>query len=516
MTQMMLSILGPDWHAWLTILLIITMFATLLKTNIPTDIVFFGGMAILLVSGTLTQKQTLASFSSESVFTVGVLYIVVAGLVYSGAVQWIVDHLLGTPKGYRKAIVKIMVPVAALSAFLSNSTVVAMFINVVKLWAKKLNIAPGRLYIPLSYAAGMGGICTLIGTPPNLIISSYYTGQSGTSLPIFTTLLPGLFCLAVGIAATLLMSRLLPDRRTDTEQSAGIDESVIYELKVSSHNRLIGQSFKDSGLGNYISFDTDNANKPRIMSIVRFDRDIVSNVNEDEVIMGGDHIALSGNADDIMTICDKFGLQNSIYGMEELPKSGMKALVSAIIMAGLIVLSYLSVFSTLECCFIAAMLMIICRCCTIRQARQSISWDILMVFAGSICLGSAIEQTGLAEMTAKGIMSICGNNPLIILTAICLTGTFITEFISNTAAGAIFAPIAYNTAIHLGVNPLTFCVALMISVSSSFATPIGSPTHLMVYGPGGYRFNDFMKIGIPMNFIILAANIFITTLIFPL
>lgn len=139
-----------------------------------------------------------------------------------------------------------------------------------------------------------------------------------------------------------------------------------------------------------------------------------------------------------------------------------------------------------------------------------------MVFAGSICLGSAIEQTGLAEMTAKGILSICGNNPLIILTAICLTGTFITEFISNTAAGAIFAPIAYNTAIHLGVNPLTFCVALMISVSSSFATPIGSPTHLMVYGPGGYRFNDFMKIGIPMNFIILAANIFITTLVFPL
>lgn len=139
-----------------------------------------------------------------------------------------------------------------------------------------------------------------------------------------------------------------------------------------------------------------------------------------------------------------------------------------------------------------------------------------MVFAGSICLGSAIEQTGLAEMTAKGILSICGSNPIVILTAICLAGTFITEFVSNTAAGAIFAPIAYNTALQLGVNPLTFCVALMISVSSSFATPIGSPTHLMVYGPGGYRFNDFMRIGIPMNFIILAANIFITTLVFPL
>lgn len=513
---MMLSILGIDWHAWLTVILIITMFAILLKTNLPTDIVFLGGMTILLISGTLTQQQALASFSSESVFTVGVLYIVVAGLVYSGAVQWAVDHLLGTPKGYRKAIVKLMVPVAALSAFLSNSTVVAMFINIVKVWARKLNIAPGKLYIPLSYAAGMGGICTLIGTPPNLIISSYYTGQSGISLPIFTTLLPGLFCLVAGIAATVILSKLLPDRRADTEQTIDIDRSVIYELKVSSHNRLVGQSFKDCGLNQYVSFNTDNSDKPRIMSIVRFDRDIVSNVNEDEVLMGGDHIAISGNANDIMNICNKFGLQNSVYGMDEIPKSGTRTLVATFIMIGIIVLSYLSIFSILECCFIAAMLMIICRCCTIKQARQSISWDILMVFAGSICLGSAIEQTGLAEMTAKGILSICGSNPIVILTAICLAGTFITEFVSNTAAGAIFAPIAYNTALQLGVNPLTFCVALMISVSSSFATPIGSPTHLMVYGPGGYRFNDFMRIGIPMNFIILAANIFITTLVFPL
>ncbi len=139
-----------------------------------------------------------------------------------------------------------------------------------------------------------------------------------------------------------------------------------------------------------------------------------------------------------------------------------------------------------------------------------------MVFAGSVCLGSAIEQTGLAEIIAGWLLSVCGTNPIVILTAICLTGTFITEFISNTAAGAIFAPIAYTTALQLGVNPLTFCVALMISVSSSFATPIGSPTHFMVYGPGGYRFNDFLRVGIPMNFIILAANIFITLLVFPL
>lgn len=160
--------------------------------------------------------------------------------------------------------------------------------------------------------------------------------------------------------------------------------------------------------------------------------------------------------------------------------------------------------------------MVVCRCCTVKQAQQSIQWNVLMVFAGSVCLGCAIEETGLAELIAGGLLGVCGTRPLLALIAICFTGTFITELVSNTAAGAIFAPIAYSTAVQMGVNPLTFCVALMISVSSSFATPIGSPTHLMVYSPGGYRWNDFLRIGLPMNFIILAANIFITLIVFPL
>mgnify|MGYP003292965212 CR=1 FL=1 len=507
---------GLEWHAWFTVLLLISMFGILLKTDLPTDMVFLAGMALLLITGTLTPQQALSGFSSSSVVIVGVLFVVIAGLVYTGVLQWIVDHLLGTPKNYKTAIIRLMLPVAGLSAFLSNTTVVALFINVVRIWIKKLKIQPSKLYIPLSYAAGMGGICTLIGTPPNLIISQFYTEQTGTGLSIFTPLLPGLFCLTVGVASMLLMSRLLPDRHSDKEQDAMVDDSMIYELRVPSNSHLVGQSFQESGLCRYLSFSDSDDTKPRIMSLVRFDRAIITNVDPDEFLMGGDHLAISGPASNILHICRKFGLHHSIYGTDVRPELGGKTVVAALIMLGMILLSSLNVMSLLSSCFLAALLMIVCRCCTIKQAKQSINWDVLMVFAGSVCLGSAIEQTGLAEIIAGGLLSVCGTNPIVILTAICLTGTFITEFISNTAAGAIFAPIAYTTALQLGVNPLTFCVALMISVSSSFATPIGSPTHLMVYGPGGYRFNDFLRVGIPMNFIILAANIFITLLVFPL
>ena len=139
-----------------------------------------------------------------------------------------------------------------------------------------------------------------------------------------------------------------------------------------------------------------------------------------------------------------------------------------------------------------------------------------MIFAGSISLGTAIQDTGIAQWISQGILVLCDGSPIVALAGICLVGTFITEFTSNTATAAIFFPIAYQTALNMDVNPLTFCVALMVSVSSSFATPIGSPTHMIVYGPGGYRFADFARIGIPMNFIIWIANLFMTLLLFPL
>ena len=114
------------------------------------------------------------------------------------------------------------------------------------------------------------------------------------------------------------------------------------------------------------------------------------------------------------------------------------------------------------------------------------------------------------------MLSLCNDRPLLVMSLMCLAATFLTEFVSNTAAGTIFYPIVYQTAVSLGVNPLPFIISLMIAVSCSFATPIGSPTHMLVYGPGGYRFSDFLKIGVCMNFIILAVNLTVVNLLYPM
>ena len=206
-------ILGLNLGAWVTIVTVLSMFISLIFTKLREDVAFLGVIAVLLLTGVLNTQEALGGFSSGSVVVIGVLFVVLAGLIHTGVLQWIVQYLLGTPRGYSAAVVRLMLPVAALSSLLSNTTVVALFVGVVKVWARKLNIAPSKLLIPLSYASGFGGICTLIGTPPNLIISGLYASDTGTHLNIFVTTIPGLACLFVGILSILALRRLLPDRR---------------------------------------------------------------------------------------------------------------------------------------------------------------------------------------------------------------------------------------------------------------------------------------------------------------
>jgi di/tricarboxylate transporter len=572
------------------------MFTVLLVTKLRSDLVFLGAIAILFVTGVLNAKEAFSGFSSTSVVVIGVLFVVVSGLTHTGVLQWIVKNLLGQPNSYSKAVVRLMLPVAALSSFLSNTTVVALFVGIVKMWSKKLGISPSKLLIPLSYASGMGGVCTLIGTPPNLIISGLYADHTGQAMNVLATTIPGLFCLFVGVLSIIAMRKLLPDRKAPESAFESTSDYTV-EMLVPSYSPYIGKSVSAAGLC--------DVNGGRLIEIIHYD-EVISPVPDNEIILGADRLIFAGQVDEILDLRQSHGLVNAdhvVFAMDELdpnrqlrtayvtfgsslinktigestlekdnnmilvavsrrgqrieqaprdvvfqagdtlllecppandiqteklastlqffdssqvPNIGKKTLISTTIMMAMVVLSALNVLPLLQSAFLAAMAMLIFRCCNPDQAMKDINWDILMVFAGSVVLGIAIQKTGIAERLAFGILDVCGSNPIVVMSAICLVGTFITEFISNTAAGAMFFPIMYQSAEQLGYEPYPFLIALMISVSSSFATPIGSPTHMLVYGPGGYRFSDFMRIGLLMNIIILAANILIVNIIYPL
>ena len=587
---------GFNLDAWITIATVLTMFTVLLLTKLRADLVFLGAISILFVTGVLDAKEAFSGFSSTSVVIIGVLFVVVAGLTHTGVLQWIVKHLLGQPKTYSKAIIRLMLPVAGLSSFLSNTTVVALFVGIVKMWAKKLDVSPSKLLIPLSYASGMGGVCTLIGTPPNLIISGLYADKTGQAMNVLATTIPGVFCLFIGMLSIIAMRKLLPDRKAPEAAFESTSDYTV-ELLVPSDNPYIGQTVAEAGL--------KDVRGGSLIEIIHFDEMVLPALPE-EPILGGDRLIYSGQIDEILDLKETHGLVSAnhhVFTMNEIdkdrqlrtayvtfgsslinkaighstfekdnnmtlvavarrgkrieesprevilqagdtllfecppriniltdhlssqlhffdsaqiPNIGKKTFISATIMIAMVVLSALNVIPLLQCAFLAAMAMLLFKCCNVDQAMKAINWEILMVFAGSVVLGVAIQKTGIAERLAFGILDVCGTNPIIVMTAICLVGTFITEFISNTAAGAMFFPIMYQAAEKLGYEPYPFLIALMVSVSSSFATPIGSPTHMLVYGPGGYRFGDFMRIGLLMNIIILAANILIVNLFYPL
>ncbi|MBO4893165.1 MAG: SLC13 family permease [Prevotella sp.] len=591
-----LMFLGFSLDAWITIATVLGMFSILLFTKWRSDIVFLGAIGVLYVTGVLDAKEAFSGFSGTSVVTVGVLFVVVAGLTHTGVLQCIVKYLLGTPNSYSKAVTRLMLPVAVLSSFLSNTTVVTLFVNIVKIWSKKLGVSPSKLLIPLSYASGMGGVCTLIGTPPNLIISGLYEEKTGEAMNILTTTIPGLFCLAVGVLSVIAMRRLLPDRKAPESAFESTGDYTV-ELRVPSDNPYIGQTLGEAGLY-HIKCGS-------LIEMHHFDETPLP-ITEDEPLMGGDHLVYAGQIDELIDLAyshklvsadhhvfsyneidnnclmrtavitfgstligktiggssfekdnnvtlaavsrrgerikeaprnvvlqagdtllfvcpKKINLKTSslehdlhFFDSDEVPNIGYGTLISTVIMIAMVALSALGVMPLLQCAFLAAAAMLICRCCNMEQAMRAINWDILMVFAGSAVLGLAIQKTGIAEWMANGILDVCGTNPIVVMIAVCFVGTFITEFISNTAAGAMFFPIMYEAAEKLGYEPFPFLVALMVSVSSSFATPIGSPTHMLVYGPGGYRFSDFMRIGLLMNLIILAANILIVNIVYPL
>ena len=589
-------LLGFGLDAWITIVTVLGMFSVLLFTKLRSDWVFLCAIGILFVTGVLDAKEAFSGFSGTSVITVGVLFVVVAGLMHTGVLHCMVKYLLGQPNSYAKAVTRLMLPVAFLSSFLSNTTVVALFVKIVKMWAKKLGVSPSKLLIPLSYASGMGGVCTLIGTPPNLIISGLYEEHTGQAMNVLATTIPGLFCLFIGVLSVIAMRRLLPDRKAPESAFEATSEYTV-ELRVPSDNPYIGMTLAEAGL-----FHVKGGS---LIEMYHFD-DVPSPISEEEYIMGGDHLVYAGQIDEIYEMAvshklvaadhhvfsmsevdmnsqvrtayvnfgssligrsiaettfekdnnlmvaavarrgkrineaprkvileagdtllliypshykiDTTSLKNDLqfFDSDDVPNIGYGTLVSTAIMLAMIVVSALGIMPLLQCAFLAAAAMVVFRCCNVEQAMKAINWDILMVFAGSAVLGLAIQKTGIAEWMANGILDICGTNPLVVMTAICFVGTFITEFISNTAAGAMFFPIMYEASEKLGYEPYPFLIALMISVSSSFATPIGSPTHMLVYGPGGYRFSDFMRIGLLMNLIILAANIFIVNIVYPL
>ena len=593
-----MSFAGLGWEAWLTLGVIASTLALLIFTRLPVDFVFVGGLGVLLVSGVLDIKSALSGFSAPGMITVGVLYVVVAGLQESGALSWASHHVLGFPKGPRRAQMRMLAPVISISAFLNNTPVVALFMPVVTEWCRRLRISPSRMLLPLSYAASLGGICTLIGTSTNLVVNTMVQSRfHNAGLSMFEITKLGIPCALAGAIYLILFShKLLPDRKAVDEVFDNPREYTL-ELDVSPKSPLAGNTIEKSGLRHLPG--------AFLAELVR-DGQVVSAVSPAEILREGDRLVFVGNIDSMTLLYNQRGLQpapdqlfkldaprhqrclveavvshtcplvgktiregrfRSVYnavviavarngerlhgkigdiklrsgdmllieshagfiprqkdsrdfylvsGVENsTPRRFEKAPWAIAILAGMVLSAALGWLDMLHAAALAAGAMLLLRCCSTAQARHSIEWNVLVVIAASLGLGLALEKTGAAARIAGLLIGLVHDQPWGALAMVFFATTLITQIITNNAAGALAFPIAMNTAERLGVSPMPFIICVMIAASASFSTPIGYQTNLMVYGPGGYRFSDYLRIGIPLNIIFGIVAVGLAPLFWP-
>jgi di/tricarboxylate transporter len=583
------------WEGWIALTVVLANIALLMLTRYSADLILMAGVTLLVLLGILKPADALAGFSNEGMATVGIMYIVVAGLEATGGIAWISRYLFGKPKNVLEAQLRMMLPVAALSAFMNNTPLVAMMIPAVTDWARRFKISPSKLLMPLSHAAVLGGVITIIGTSTNLVVSGLI--RSETDLPplrLFEQAPVGIAVTLVGIAYIALFSRwLLPARQPAVSSLSDFKEYSV-EMLVDPNSTLPGKTIEQAGLRHLVNLylaqiDRDgemittspntllkandrlffvgavdsvvelnkfNGLLPATSQVFKLETPrvkhtlveaVVSNTSPligksiregrfrstyDAVVIA---VARNGErlrkkiGDIVLETGDTLLLETRPTFIEQQKNSRDFFLVSSIenstplrhersllafgILVGMIVLATFEILPMFQAALLAAGAMLLTRCVTSSQARKAVDWSVLIAIAASFGLGKALEVTGAATVIANGFIQVAQGNAWLSLAVIYLVTMIFTELLSNNGAAALVFPIALATANTLQVNFLPFAIAIMIAASCAFATPIGYQTNLMVYGPGGYRFSDFTRLGLPLNFICMIIALIMIPLI---
>lgn len=590
-----------ELSAFIAIAVVLMCFAALIFSRYAPDIVLIFGLLVLLLSGVLQPSEAFSGFANEGMLTVAFLYVVARGLSNTGAAEWVATNMLGKPKSLGLAQLRLMAPVAVMSSVVNNTPVVALMIPAVMGWAKRVKFPVSQLLMPLSYAAIIGGACTLIGTSTNLVVygllveaSASDAINSADKLGFFDLALVGVPCVLVVLGYVILFSRvLLKNDASDEETQFGDSRQYTMEMLIDNDSPLVGNSIEQA--------DLRNLQGAFLIEIERQSH-LITAVGPQQKLQAGDRLVFAGDVESIVDLQNRRGLRpaddqifkidsersdrhlvevvisnnfpqlgktikegrfRSTYGaaiiavaregqrlrsrigdivlkpgdtllieagrsferqqryvkdflmvraIDYRPLSHERMGIALLIFSVMIGCAALRVVSMLEAAMLAATFMILTRCLRVEEARASVDWQVLLVIGASIGLGAALDKTGAAAQLANAFLGSISDSPMLILAMLFAVTAGLSAMISNVAAAVIMFPIAAALSTELGLSLTPFAVTLMIAASASFSTPIGYQTNLMVYGPGKYRFTDFLKMGVPLTFLVGVTTVLLVPL----
>ncbi len=582
------------WEPWFAIAIAMLLLGGLAFRIASTDLLAISCLAILVVVGNFTNSpllpspsEALSGFGNTALITVGLLFAVVAGMELTGGTQLATGWLLGRARGLYDGQIRLLLPVAALSGFLNNTPLVAALLPVVGDLSKRTSVSTSRFLLPLSYAAILGGMCTVFGTSTNLLVYKLYQEKGGESLGFFSPGWVGLPAAICGVLYILIFTRrLLPERRPAVSTHDDPRQYTV-EMTVTIDGPLVNRTIEDAGLrhlpGLYLveiqrrgevlpavapterlqagdllilvgalesvvdlqkirgltpaTDQTRKLNAPAwhrqlvetvvshrcplvgksiregkfrtryraaVIAVARGDQRVPGKLG-DVVLETGDVLLLEAPASfvqDHRSSRDFFLMSKVDGGEVRRPERAWLSLAVLLVMVLAAASQHVEVVTA---ALVAAIAMVLLRCCTMTEARRSVDGSILLVIGAAIGIGLAMDKSGAAEGIAKALLELASKDPFATLVILYLTTMLCTESITNNAAALLMFPIAWNAAAGLGLDPTPFVVAVMIGASASFATPFGYQTNLMVYGVGGYRMSDYLRFGIPLNVVVFVV-----------
>jgi di/tricarboxylate transporter len=542
------------WEAWLTLVVLLAMMVVLARDIVPPSVAVIASVVALLVAGVVTPAQAFSGFSNPAPLTVAALYVLARAVEKTGALQPIVSATLGAGTGLRSSLARLLVPTAAASAFLNNTPIVAMLISQVTEWADRQGRSPSFFLMPLSFAAILGGVVTLIGTSTNLVVSGLLEASGQEPLSMFELTRVGLPIALVGLMVIIVLAPVvLPERRAPRREMEEEAREFVVGMDVVSGGTLDGNAVASGGLRNLQGVF--------LVEIERGDQ-VIAPVAPDTVLHGGDRLTFVGRADMIVDLQSMRGLVSrerehiqefdthrnrffeAVVGatsplvgktVKEIGFRGRyQAAVVAIHRAGQRVQAKLGTvrLKVGDTLLVLAdpgfqgrwqdrtdFLLVSGRGGTPPAVtrRAAVDLDVVLVIAGAFGLAAALQVSGLgARLAGLVVGSFGGLGPVGGLLGIMVATVALLSLITNNAAAVLMFPIAMSTAQELALSSRPFAIALAVVASASFLTPISYQTNIMVYGPGGYRFGDYARLGVILMVVVVAVALWLVPRYWPL
>ena len=556
------------------------------------DLVAVAALLVLTWLGIVPADRAFRGFGHPAVITVVAVLVISRSMRKSGIVRWFVAPMTALGKSAFAHVSALTALVAALSAFMNNVGALAFMMPVAIESARKAARSVSRVLMPLSFASLLGGLLTLIGTPPNIIIAAFREETTGTPFAMFDFTPVGAGVAVSGLAYIALVGwRLLPVRKAGNEGSDELFQIDDYvgEARVRANSAFLGKRISELEQA-----AEGNAN---VVGLIRNGRHIVASLGS-RILREGDLLLLEGEPAFLKSVIDTAGLEimadepierealdsdavalveavvspNSHLEGRSPDRAGMRrryglnllavsrqgrsawdrlesmrfrvgdvlllradtetigdslsrigcwplaerpiatertrdAAITLVLFATAIVLAASGIVAIHIAFATVAALLVLARCLTLREAYEHIDWPIIILIGAMLPVGEALRHTGGTETLSNGLLAISGAlPPLAILMIVMASAMWLSDIINNAAAAVIMAPLSISVADRLNANPDAFLMAIAIGASSTFLTPIGHQSNALVMGPGGYRFADYWRMGLPLDILVLAVG----------